>query len=130
MQPIYPTQVKSITTMLVLEPSMLVWGRGCKVEIVFKKLGFVHPFLKPKNQVLQAPNSRLRPHNLHVFCLGHMQKTCNIEVTWLTKESLWKNSRHQFEQSHCPHRLFFTPRHKQCPQTPLYTVYTSYTITI
>ncbi len=52
----------------VLEPCLLVWGGGCKVEIICKNVKVCAPFIKIRERCFESPKFLLRtPCNLHTF---------------------------------------------------------------
>jgi hypothetical protein len=68
-------RVQHKSNVLTTHCLLLVWGKGWRVEIVYRKFGFVQPLGKPDKHMLKASNcfSILKaPCNLHVFCMGYM----------------------------------------------------------
>jgi hypothetical protein len=105
--------LKQNHTSNVLEPCLLVWGGGdCMVEFLCINARVCAPL--PLTKIREACVNKLQILAkkllaiLHVLCIGHMQKTWNILTYWFTKATHKEIiSRHQFEQSHWPHRLFY-----------------------
>ncbi len=110
----YPTLTSPVPSphaqVNVLEPCLLVWGGGCKVEIIRKNVKVCAPFIKIREGCFESPKFLLKaPCNLHTFfawAIWQHLSTSSLRQL-LKKEIQDKNLSNLID-----HKFFSSPRHK------------------